>query len=82
MTRRQFEALAKLVKGYADNGGAVGWHRLAVDLAALCAAENPRFDRNRFIDACSPEGFDDDCRRCLMGVRHTHDNGRDCEQQP
>lgn len=80
MTRRQFEALAALVKGYADNGGGVGWNKLAHDLAALCAADNPRFDRDRFIAACFPDGFVADCDDCRKAVRHTHNTGKDGEQ--
>lgn len=74
MTRRQFEALAALVKSYAENGGSVGWNKLAADLADLCAAENPRFNRDLFIAACFPDGFVIDCDNCRKAVRHTHNN--------
>ena len=80
MTRRQFEALAALVKDYANNGGSVGWNKLAADLADLCKAENPRFNRDLFIAACFPDGFDADCDNCRKAVRHTHNNNPDSEQ--
>jgi hypothetical protein len=65
MTRRHFNALAALVASYAipNGSGSVGVEKLASDLADLCARENGRFDRERFLAACLPQhqGCDDWC---------------------
>jgi|CXWL01.1.fsa_nt_gi hypothetical protein len=49
MTKKHFEAFAVLVRAWP-------WPeqraRLGAELADLCAAVNPRFDRTRFLKAC------------------------------
>jgi predicted secreted protein len=55
MTRRDFNALAALVADVqADikrHNGAIGVEDLANQLADVCKASNPRFDRERFLVA-------------------------------
>lgn len=65
MTARDFAALAAVlasraaVPDYASRGFGNGWGALratiASDLADVLAADNPRFDRARFLSACSLE---------------------------
>lgn len=62
MTRKHFEALAKLIanaerklmRGDLIHDAAVTQTLdiIATDLADFCAAQNPRFDRARFLSAC------------------------------
>lgn len=60
MTRKDFNALAALVKTVKDGSGACGYQWLAHRLADICAEDNPRFDWSRFITACgvSPSGVE------------------------
>ncbi len=59
MGRKQFEMIAKAVKGQvalaeeaSQDTGAFYLRNLADDLADGFRAENPRFDRDRFLRAC------------------------------
>lgn len=57
MTRKHFEAIAHILDAERAVRSAtpaqVGVvHALALSLSDLFAAENPRFDRNRFLTAC------------------------------
>ncbi len=53
MSRRQFAALASVVADFADRiPDRLRWE-LADAIAAICRAENSRFDRGRFFCACS-----------------------------
>lgn len=50
MTKKDFEAIARILKSKDGRIDAV--EMIAEDLADLFAADNPRFDRDRFIEAC------------------------------
>jgi hypothetical protein len=61
MTRKDFELIAAVLKAkspwikdcrppYREIVG-----ELAKDFATMCAAQNPRFDRTRFLKACGVE---------------------------
>lgn len=60
MTRKHFEAIASLISKYTDPLAAPGYDKgvhhgamfIADELADYFAAENPRFDRARFLKAC------------------------------
>jgi hypothetical protein len=55
MTRKDYEAIAATIKQHAapHNGQHLSWFKsLAVDVAEIMAADNPRFDRARFLKAC------------------------------
>lgn len=52
MTRKHFNAIARLVNDIATNGGSAGAEYLAFHLSAICADGNPNFDRDRFLAAC------------------------------
>jgi hypothetical protein len=51
MTRKDFQALADMLKG-AECLNDTQRHYLACKLADLCQEQNPRFDRKRFVAAC------------------------------
>lgn len=60
MTKKHFEAIAAIVRansiknpaaGY-DEGFDAGVAAMAADLANMFAAENPRFNRDKFLTAC------------------------------
>lgn len=60
MTRRDFEAIAEVIADRTRHYGGSGcdylyWHELVSDLAVAMKASNPRFNRDRFIRACSPK---------------------------
>jgi len=61
MTKKHFEAIAKIIRQNhpgSDNAwlpSPTVWNDLISDLADLCADENPRFSRWRFILACRPD---------------------------
>ena len=55
MTRKHFEAVAKAIRAERQNddgraSGAIA--SLADSMACIFEAENPRFDRDRFFEAC------------------------------
>lgn len=52
MTQKHFIALAALVASVKEQGGSIGYEKLANDLADICAESNERFDRTRFLAAC------------------------------
>ncbi|HSV08565.1 MAG TPA: hypothetical protein VLI07_18760 [Candidatus Binatus sp.] len=55
MTRKDFELIAAVVNGYArdrEDGGLLR-DRLAESFIARLRHENPRFDEERFYDACT-----------------------------
>jgi hypothetical protein len=59
VSRRHFVALAQLVADVQANGGSIGVECLAQRLADLCAADNGRFDRERFmVAALGTDGHD------------------------
>lgn len=62
VTRKDYIALADVIERRThlvsrNRGYAVGWHDALSDVAyALCVvlrADNPRFDADRFLDACN-----------------------------
>lgn len=57
MTKRDFEALADALANVRPSHSALdtvyrGWKDSVFAVADVCAASNPRFDRERFIAAC------------------------------
>jgi hypothetical protein len=60
MTRKDYVLIAEAIKGavnYEQNfnnneAGAEALQKFSVMLSALFMADNPRFDANRFFDAC------------------------------
>jgi hypothetical protein len=61
MTRNDFELIARAVRETTKGptGFSVGEtdrEAFAHSLADMCAAQNPRFDRARFLKACGVEG--------------------------
>lgn len=50
MTRQHFELIARVLREAPVD--IVGWHILVQRFADELAAENPRFDRERFLRAC------------------------------
>ena len=64
MTRKDYELIASAIRrAKAAQGGSVGQQIGSTDcaytLAASLAAENPRFDRVRFLKACGVEHYRD-----------------------
>jgi hypothetical protein len=60
MTRKHFEAIARILNQYSIPHAAAGFDMgyndaafgIASDMADLFEAENPRFDREKFLTAC------------------------------
>lgn len=59
MTRRQFEALAEMVRTFSMDGWGTSEateykvrSRFAASLASICELENPRFNADKFYRAC------------------------------
>jgi hypothetical protein len=49
MSRKHFEALAKYIRGIMDSHARL---QAAVAVASACAEANPRFDTEKFFNAC------------------------------
>jgi hypothetical protein len=56
MTRKDYQAIAVIISSLADkyqfDDGRHVVSEVASDLADMMAEDNPRFDRQRFLDAC------------------------------
>ncbi len=52
LTRKVFEAQAAIIKEHLPKVGREFSHEMASDLADYFERENPRFDRERFLEAC------------------------------
>lgn len=54
MTRKDFEAIANTINKLEPNAdGAIGWFEIVDRFADMCAAHNPRFARDKFVEACN-----------------------------
>ena len=56
MTRKDYELIAAALRKSHPAGDPAAhavWRRSVIDIADALAAENPRFDANRFVDACT-----------------------------
>lgn len=54
MTRKDFQLIADVLKGHQDGGAHdVVIRGLALSFAIELAKTNPRFDKQRFVKACS-----------------------------
>lgn len=63
MTRKHFQALADALKfahpGLTDRDtpeARATWAEACREVAGVCRSENPRFDRHKFLNACTPAG--------------------------
>jgi hypothetical protein len=52
LTRKVFEEQAAIIKKHLPKVGREFSHEMASDLADYFERENPRFDRERFLEAC------------------------------
>ena len=57
MTRKDFEAHATIIKKHLPTAGRDFCYDMACDLANYFERENPRFDRDRFFEACGVGGI-------------------------
>jgi len=65
MTRKHFESLARVIGDSWDTFKSPTAHaRHAASVADMLAETNPRFDRSRFITACTPRPY--------VGTRHAN----------
>ena len=58
MTKKDYVKIAAILNSVfhdSDNDGERLWARVAVTFADMLAADNPRFDYNRFYKACGME---------------------------
>ena len=89
MNRKHFEAIAAMMKEHClslvederDVGHDTLWHIVRSELADICADANPRFDRKRFVNACSPKEPQRrlmDCPRCGGPTSVSGENCGEC----
>lgn len=57
MTRKDYEKIAAVIKGMPDHAATLRAQKAscASSFADMLAADNPRFDRERFLKACGLE---------------------------
>lgn len=59
MTRKHYRAIAEVIRQTADNSPTfmerARVREIAEGLASVLAADNPRFQRSRFLEACGVE---------------------------
>lgn len=54
MTRQHFTAIAETVRDLHGRIAEDDWRRVRTHFADLCAGSNDRFDRAKFVEACTP----------------------------
>jgi hypothetical protein len=60
MTRKDYVKVADILSGYSEAMiDHFWWEDLVNDFALMFAEDNPNFNRERFIDACSTIGGND-----------------------
>ena len=65
MTKKHYEAIANIMKGYIPNAKSKSFKYIAEDLADYFAQDNPKFDRERFLNACGIKNTSGDkCPEC------------------
>ena len=52
LTRQHFEAVAQVLKAFPEGAPTASQAKLAEAFADMFEAENPRFERGRFLKAC------------------------------
>ena len=52
MTRQHFKAIAAAMAAVKPTCNTAQWDKHVLALADMCARENPRFDRDKFLVAC------------------------------
>ena len=52
MAKIGYVKIARVLSGLTRSGTSVEWTGLVDDLSRMLAADNPRFDRERFLRAC------------------------------
>ena len=57
LTRKVFKEQAAIIKKHLPKVGRESSYSMATDLADYFAGENPRFDRERFFEACGLGGL-------------------------
>ena len=56
MTRKDYVKVSEILSSYKDLiGDEFTFHDLVDDFASMFAEDNPRFDADRFFDACTKE---------------------------
>ena len=77
MTRKDYQLIASVLKNYATEGIPVDDRdAIAYDLADALGADNPRFDRDRFLVA---SGVYTSCSACDNRMRYVTGQGEWCE---
>jgi hypothetical protein len=55
MTRKDYVETAKILNMFADNMDSHVFNDLVFEFSEWFSADNPRFDENKFYDACTKE---------------------------
>jgi hypothetical protein len=77
MTRKDYQLIASVLKNYAADGIPVDDRdAIAYDLADALGADNPRFDRDRFLVAA---GVYTSCSVCDNRMRYVTGQGEWCD---
>jgi hypothetical protein len=67
MTRKDYQLIASVLKNYqADGGVVIERDEIALELAKVLKADNPRFDYAKFLGAC---GYYEDARKVITHLK-------------
>lgn len=55
LTRKDYKAIAEIIKANTNNECAAGAYNIGLELADYFAKDNPRFDKDKFLKACGLE---------------------------
>jgi hypothetical protein len=78
MTRKDYVMIAEVLKKFVgDMGDVIDRDQICLDLADAFALDNPRFDRDRFLVACSVYTG---CSVCGAKMRYATGQGEWCAE--
>ena len=74
LTKKDFKAVAEIIEGNRGQGVEYTLDNIASELANYFAAQNPCFDRERFMQACGLDSNEDQCNRCEICTNTPENN--------
>jgi hypothetical protein len=76
MTRKDYQLIASVLKNFVgDMGDVIDRDAMALELAKALGADNPRFDRDKFLLAA---GYINQCDQCDKASRYSTNAGSYC----
>lgn len=69
MSKKDYQATARTLHGVKDVDHREAWAVVVIALADVLAADNPRFDRERFVEACETGADRESAKRARKAAK-------------